>query len=113
MERDKNGKWLKGQSGNLNGRPKRECEEEYLKILVSVCTPARWKAIIDKAVAQAVGGDDKARKWLSDHTLGLPMQKLALTDPSGERSYDPSGLFSRLLPELATGDQAGTTEEIK
>jgi len=31
----------------------------------------------------------------------------------GEKLYDPTGLFSRLLPEIAGGNQAGTAEETK
>ena len=85
MKRDKNGKWLKGETGNPNGRPKKEHEEEYYRILVSICTPAHWKKIVEKMIADAEGGDDKARKLLFDHALGLPVQKTELTGAEGDK----------------------------
>jgi hypothetical protein len=112
IEKDDKGKFAKGNRGGP-GRPKKEREGKYYEILVTAVTPTHWKTIIDKAVAQAERGDAVARKWLADYLIGQPVQKLALTDPSGEQSYDPTGLLSRLLPEIAGGNQAGTAEKTK
>jgi hypothetical protein len=78
MIREKNGHFAKGNGGGP-GRPKKEREEEYLKILWSILTPARWKVVVKKLLLDAEGGDDKARKLLFDHALGLPIQKLEHT----------------------------------
>jgi phage terminase small subunit len=41
---------------------------------------------------------------------GMVVDKIAPTDPTGEKEYDPTGLLNRLLPELAAGSETGTTE---
>jgi hypothetical protein len=78
MVREK-GRFVKGVSGNPAGRPKKEREQEYHDILVSVVTPVEWKAIVSKAVDQAKRGDSVARKWLADYLIGPPVEKRQLT----------------------------------
>ena len=75
-ERDANGRFVKGQSGNPNGRPKKEREERYYEITVSACSFADWTRIIQKAVDQAKRGDATARKWLGDYIVGVPEQNI-------------------------------------
>jgi hypothetical protein len=58
-----NPNWTKGISGNPNGRPKKSVEEKYRARIVAV------------AIQQAQDGDDRARKWLSDNLIGLPVQR--------------------------------------
>jgi hypothetical protein len=44
--------------------------------------------------------------------LGLDAPtKISPTDPTGEREYDSSELFSKLLPELAGNGETGTPEQ--
>ena len=57
------------------GRPKREKEAEYLRLLTTQVTPQAWVRIIDKAMAQAEEGDAKAREWLSRYLLADPSEK--------------------------------------
>jgi len=71
--------WQKGQSGNPNGRPKKEREERFMEITLSAVSFAEWRIIVKKAVEQAERGNPTARKWLSDFLLGLPMQKHDIT----------------------------------
>ena len=73
----------KGQSGNPNGRPKKEYEVEYANIIQSACSVSDWKEICNVAIAQAKRGDDKARKWLSDNLVGLPVQKSEIFGKDG------------------------------
>jgi hypothetical protein len=75
----------KGQSGNPKGRRPKEREVEYSNIIQSNCSPSDWKMIVAKAVEQAKRGDEKARKWLSDNLVGLPVQKTELTGKDGEK----------------------------
>lgn len=69
--------WVKGQSGNPNGRPKSEIN--YNQILITKVTKEEWEAIIDKAIEQAKNGDCKAREWLTDRLLGPAKQQLELS----------------------------------
>jgi hypothetical protein len=73
----------KGQSGNPKGRRPKEREVEYTNIIQSSCSPSDWKTIVNKAVEQAKRGDEKARKWLSDNLIGLPVQKNEITGKDG------------------------------
>ena len=74
-ERDENGRFVKGQSGNPNGRPPKAREERYMEITMSAVTYADWGKIMKKAASQAERGDSQARKFLADYLLGPPPQK--------------------------------------
>jgi hypothetical protein len=71
MDRDANGRYLKGHKSN-GGRPSRPREEQYYHILMTTVTYDDWRAIINKAIEQAKRGDYQARKWLSDYLAGEP-----------------------------------------
>lgn len=81
--RDENGRFVKGASGNPNGRPKRERELRYWEIALTACSFDDWRAIIRKAVDQAKRGDHTARKFLADYLLGPPVQKHEVTGAEG------------------------------
>jgi len=83
-DRDKQGRFQKGKSGNPAGRPKRSTEEKYLKALRARVKLADWRAIVDRAIELAMHkGDWRARQWLSDYLIGKPMQKLEHTGEGG------------------------------
>jgi hypothetical protein len=52
------------------GRPPRPTEVAYLATLADAVSLADWKAITEKAVDDAKGGDGAARAWLSKYVLG-------------------------------------------
>jgi hypothetical protein len=81
MTRDDSGRFVKGQTGNPSGRPKRRTEEQYLDATIARVTIKDWREIVDKAVMQAKKGDSKARQWLSDYILGPPVQKTQVSGP--------------------------------
>ena len=83
MERDKRGHWQKGQSGNPRGRPKKEREVLYYKLLQTQVSAADWIEIINKAVSQAKKGDAVARKWLADYIIGPPVERKEITGADG------------------------------
>ena len=76
VERDKNGRFLKGSSGNDKGRPKKEREDRYYEIMRSTVSYEDWEKIIKRAAQQAIGGDDRARKFLAEYLIGKPVQEL-------------------------------------
>lgn len=83
MARDEHGRFAKGNCGGP-GRPRRNREQEYHEILVSVVTPDEWRQIVMKAVDQAKRGDNVARKWLADYLIGPPVERRELTGAEGE-----------------------------
>lgn len=83
VERDDNGQLKKGSVLNPKGRPKKEREQQYHEIMVSVVTPAEWRAIVVKAVEQAKRGDSVARKWLADYLIGPPVERKEVTGADG------------------------------
>ena len=82
--RDKNGQFKKGEYKGGPGRPKKEREVEYYRILTMRCTREDWDAIVDKAVKQAKGGDSVARKWLADYLIGPPVERKEISGPDGD-----------------------------
>jgi hypothetical protein len=61
------------------GRPKRNTEQSYLDATIAAVPVADWGKIVTKAVAQAKGGDAKAREWLSRMLVGsdpIPLTQL-------------------------------------
>jgi len=89
--RDERGRFAPGNAGGP-GRPRRDTERAYLSMLAEACPLERWRAIVQRAVADAAGGDAKAREWLSTYLLGKPageaptLHALAVQEATG---YDP------------------------
>lgn len=51
------------------GRPKRETERAYLSVMMRLCPPSTWATICERAVQDALAGDDKARAFLARYLL--------------------------------------------
>jgi len=78
-ERDSKGRFLSGHAASSKGRggrPPRPVEDKYLGALQKCVKLGDWKAICQRAVTEARGGDYRARQWLSDYLLGKPIQEL-------------------------------------
>ncbi len=84
MTRDENGRFVKGNGGGP-GRPKREREVEYYRILQTAVSPEDWQLIVNKAVSEAKRGDAVARKWLADYLIGPPVERKEIANPPGEK----------------------------
>jgi len=82
-DRDENGRFAKGSTGNPRGRAPREREERYYEILMSAVTFDVWEQIVKKAAEQAKKGDAMARKWLADYIVGSPIQRQEITGKDG------------------------------
>jgi len=82
MERDENGKFVKGNPGGP-GRPKKEREERFYEITLETVTFDEWREVIRKALAQAKRGDPQARKWLGDYLMGQPVQRHEVAGENG------------------------------
>jgi hypothetical protein len=80
------GRFAPGNPG-APGRTRRAIERDYLAALSEACPVARWRTIVERAVADAERGDPKAREWLSGHLIGRPsgvaLLKLAASEQSG------------------------------
>lgn len=103
--RDDKGKFVKGQSGNPAGRPKREVEKAYLDATIGKVSLEDWGKIVEKAVSQAKEGDGEARKWLSEYLLGKPTQQIDITgSPTGvievQWAFLPAVLPSDPVPSI-------------
>jgi len=82
--RDKNGRFTKGHTGNPNGRPKREREQQYLDRMGKIVTLKEWEKVVGTALSRAKAGDAAARKWLSDYLLGSPVQRAEISGADGD-----------------------------
>jgi len=109
VERDESGKFIKGVSGNPQGRPKKEREERFYEITLSTVGFEDWKAIIQKAVKQAKSGDSMARKFLADYIMGPPVQRVEQTGKDGE----PQKLIVEYVnnPYPVTGVSSGASDD--
>ena len=83
--RDSHGRYVKGHSGNPQGRS--IDQYKYLKKMEAAVSAEEWIAIIRKAVEQAKRGDPRAREWLSDYLMGKPLQTMDITS-GGDRIVD-------------------------
>lgn len=70
-KRDKGGKFAAGNSGGP-GRPKRETEVAYLRVMLEEVPLDTWREIVRNVVKRAKSGDAKAIAWLSGYVIGLP-----------------------------------------
>src|ERR1017187_2574969 len=69
--RDPNGKFVAGNTLGP-GRPARQTERSYMKVMMQRCSLSDWAVIVDRAVADARGGDGMARAWLARDVWGTP-----------------------------------------
>lgn len=60
------------------GRPSRVTELAYLRVLMEVCTPERFREIVEATITAAKDGDTKAREWVGNYLLGSPDGKAAM-----------------------------------
>jgi len=54
----------------------RRTAEERMDTLSVTVSQDNWVQVIRKAISQAIGGDYRARQWLSNYLLGPPIQRL-------------------------------------
>ncbi len=71
MERDANGRFVKGGPGGP-GRPKREVEEAYYHVTTGAVSEHDWKQVVERAVKDAKAGNGEARRWLAEYIMGKP-----------------------------------------
>jgi len=83
--RNEKGQFIKGESGNPNGRSRKEREVKYYEITQAAVTYEDWREVVRKAVQLAKRGDYQSRKFLADYLLGLPTQKQEISGNDGER----------------------------
>ena len=118
MTRDEKGRFVKGVSGNPNGRSPKDREERYYNILLTAVTFEDWQEIVRKAADQARRGDAVARKWLSDYLVGAAQQKLDVTT-NGEsvnlievKGIDYRTAIANLAPgSMGDSDPSGEGED--
>lgn len=73
------------ENGKLGGRPVSQAtiRAHEAKDFISEQVKNNLAPIVNKAVQQAIEGDDKARTWLSDRAWGKPLQSVTATDEDG------------------------------
>ena len=82
-DRDENGRFIKGSTGNTRGRMPKEREIKFYEVTLSAVTFDDWREIINKAKDQAKRGDAVARKFLADYLMGPPVQKSEIAGKDG------------------------------
>jgi hypothetical protein len=74
MVRDNKGRFVKGVSGNPNGRPTRATEEEYRQAVLDIVPLERWKLMIEKQAIRAERGDLRAFEALAKY-IAPPIER--------------------------------------
>ena len=101
IARDSKGRFVKGVSGNPQGRLPRQTETSYLQVSESVCTFDVWREIVTKAVEQAKRGDARARQWLSDYLVGKPISMVMAVQEKQETEIIVKWAIQEKLDRLA------------
>jgi hypothetical protein len=78
MVRDNKGRFVKGVSGNPNGRPTRATEEEYRQAVLDIVPLERWKLMIEKQAIRAERGDLRAFEALAKY-IAPPIERSDIT----------------------------------
>lgn len=108
--------WQKGQSGNLNGRPKQTPFQDQLRIVmgdsklkglgVADGKKSALRLAVEQLVLAAAKGDQWAIKEIADRTDGKPAQTIDQTINDARRSN--SELDARILELTERGREDGT-----
>jgi len=70
-QRNKNGQFMTGNTASVgHGRKPRTTERNYMAAMLGACDIDDWKAIVERAVTDAKGGDKSARDWLTKYLIG-------------------------------------------
>ena len=102
IARDEKGRFVKGASGNPQGRLPKETEKTYLEVCQNTCTFDVWREITMKAVEQAKRGDARARQWLSDYLIGKPLQMVMAVQEKQETEIIVKWAIQEKLDRLAS-----------
>lgn len=81
MDRNPDGTFPKGVSGNPNGRPKSDVD--IIALIDSCVTATDWKNMIRKVKEKGLRGDLKCVEWLTDRRFGKVMQPIGGTGKDG------------------------------
>lgn len=81
--------WVKGTSGNPNGRPKNEFAlNEHIKTLantpVGKSKKSMLEAVVHRVYQEALDGNMTAVNFLADRILGKPNQSIGIKDTTDE-----------------------------
>ena len=98
-DRDGNGRFTKGTTGNPKGRPKKATEQEYLDVLYDVANIVRFRKILDAQMKRAERGDIQAFNAIANRILPIIERrqisgedggavKIQLIDATDERTDD-------------------------
>jgi hypothetical protein len=104
------GRWLKGQTGNKDGRLPRQTETEYLEVTMREVTPEKWAEVIALALEDAMDPEKtatvraRAREWLGKYLIGEPSQIHQMLYKE-ERKFEIHVIFGdveeqKLLPDI-------------
>jgi hypothetical protein len=101
--RDDRGRFGIGNSASP-GRPPRQTEKAYMRILMQTCSLQDWAEISARAIADAKNGDASARLWLSRYVCGNPNKSapspldLEIEAAAGSegKDFDQAVMFHRL-----------------
>jgi hypothetical protein len=73
-ERESNGHWKKGHSGNPKGRPRKSVEEKYLSALRDAVTMDDLQKMFAVGLSRAKAGDLGWAKLIAEYLIGKPTQ---------------------------------------
>ena len=99
-DRAQGGRFAPGNPGGP-GRPRRETERDYLRVMTEAVPLETWKAIVESAVRDAGQGDRAAREWLASYLMGRPegaastLHELAVDDLAGSDPVERGAAIAR------------------
>ena len=74
VKRDAKGRFLKGYSGNPNGRSRKTEEEIWLKRLHDCVTPEDFHQMVRVGISRAKAGDSGMLRLFLQYLIGMPTQ---------------------------------------
>ncbi len=69
ISRTDRGRFAPGNPGGP-GRPRRQTEAAYLRVMMTACPLDAWEEVVRSAVDAAKAGDHQARQWLTRYLVG-------------------------------------------
>jgi hypothetical protein len=94
-------RWIKGQSGNPAGRPRKRLFDDYLREALSAKRGAATRALVERLIGEAAKGNVPALKLIAERIGGKPRSAEEIATANNNEALTLEQVRAKLAELLA------------